>query len=356
MSSLPDPQRPEAAAPQTIVIQPTGVSRWVCYLGWAGFAFCALFAVMQSVALKDYFDTSEGITEKHHSGDEDATNKIAIIRVAGVIAEGDGYAKRQIDRVRDDENVKAIVLRVDSPGGTVTGSDFLYHHLNRLRKEKGVPLVVSMGSIAASGGYYVSMAVGDQEKSIYAEPAGATGSIGVIIPYYDLTGLMERYDVQNESIATHPNKQMLSMTKELTPEQREILQEYVDESFDRFKDVVKSGRPYFRQNPDKLDELATGQVFSNVRAKEVRLVDETGYIEDAIARAAELAKLDEDEYRVIEYERPFTLGSLSGLAKSQASPAGEWSALLNLTTPRAYYLTTTLPALLTAQPQYGGEP
>jgi signal peptide peptidase SppA len=136
-----------------------------------------------------------------------------VLRVAGIIAEGDGYAKRQIDRIREDENVKAVVVRVDSPGGTVTGSDYLYHHLTRLRKEKGVPLVVSMGSIAASGGYYVSMAVGDQEKSIFAEPSGATGSIGVIIPHYSLTGLMKRYEIENTSIASHPNKQMLSMTK-----------------------------------------------------------------------------------------------------------------------------------------------
>jgi len=120
--------------------------------------------------------------------------------------------------------------------------------------------------------------------------------------------------------------------------------------------VVKSGRPYFRQNPEKLDELATGEIFSAVRAKEVGLVDETGYIEDAIARAAELAKLDEDEYRVIEYEAPFQFGSLIGFAHSHATPSNEWSALLNLTTPRAYYLATTLPTLLTTYPKYGGEP
>ena len=104
---------------------------------------------------------------------------MAIITVSGVIVDGDGYVKKQIERVRQDEDVKAIVLRVNTPGGTVTGSDYILHHLNRLRAERKLPLVVSMGSVAASGGYYVSMAVGDQPQSIYAEPTTTTGSIGV---------------------------------------------------------------------------------------------------------------------------------------------------------------------------------
>jgi protease-4 len=226
--------------------------------------------------------------------------------------------------------------------------------LTRLREEKKIPLVVSMGSIAASGGYYVSMAVGDQERSIFGEPVGGTGSIGVVIPYYDLTGAMEQLHVENKSIVSHPNKQMLSMTRKLTPEQRDILQQYVMETFNRFKEVVKQGRPYFRAHPEKLDELATGEVFSAMRAKELKLIDETGFIEDALARAAELAKLEKDKYRVVEYEAPFSLEGLIGFA--EASHRSELSSLLDLATPRAYYLVSTLPALLDAGPKYGGEP
>ncbi len=124
--------------------------------------------------------------------------------------EGDGFVKRQIDRVRKDAQVKAVVVRIDSPGGTVTGSDYIYHHLKKLREDRSLPLVVSMGSIAASGGYYIAMAVGDQEKSIFAEPTTTTGSIGVIVPHYDLSGLMARYDVRDDSISSHPRKQILS--------------------------------------------------------------------------------------------------------------------------------------------------
>ena len=115
-------------------------------------------------ARRDYFDVTQGIRERFHSGAEGGRDKVAVISVRGIILEGDGFVKRQIDRVRQDERVKAVVVRVDSPGGTVTGSDYIYHHLKKLREERNIPLVVSMGSIAASGGYYISMAVGDQEK------------------------------------------------------------------------------------------------------------------------------------------------------------------------------------------------
>ena len=168
-----------SASPQPIIIQPGRGSGGMllgtfAMLGWMAFGLCAMFLVAQLATLSDYFDTSGGITEKHHSGAKYADNKVAIISVTGVILEGEGFVKNQIDRVRDDSSVKALVVRVDSPGGTVTGSDYIFHHLNKLRQEKGIPLVVSMGSIAASGGYYVSMAVGDQANSIYAEPTTTT--------------------------------------------------------------------------------------------------------------------------------------------------------------------------------------
>ena len=161
----------------------------------------------------------------------------------GVIMDGDGFVKQQIDRVRQDDMCKAVVVRVDSPGGTVTGSDYIYHHLKRLREERQIPLVVSMGSVAASGGYYVSMAVGDQERSIFAEPTTTTGSIGVIMPHYDISGLLKQFQIEDDSIASHPRKQLLSMTRPMSDEDREIIQDYIDDSFSRFKEIVKSGRP-----------------------------------------------------------------------------------------------------------------
>ncbi len=330
--------------------------RWLTGIGWFGFLVTALMLFSQWSARHDYFDTTGGIREQYHSGAEKGRDKVAIIAVRGVILEGDGFVKRQIDRICQDDTVKAVVVRVDSPGGTVTGSDYIYHHLNRLRRKRKIPLVVSMGSMAASGGYYVAMAVGDQQQSIYAEPTTITGSIGVIVPHYDISGLLARYDILDDSIASHPRKQILSMTRSMSPEDREIIQQYVDDSFARFKSIVKSGRPNLRQanrgealvDPKTKRDLATGEIFSADKAKEYGLVDEVGFIEDAIARAIELAGLEEGQVRVVEYRRPASLINLVGMAQT-AEPHRELSALLELSAPRAYYLTSTLPLLLSAK-------
>ena len=131
-----------------------------------GFSFWFCLALLQYhyFVAADFYDESQGVREQFHSGKKSARNKIAIIRITGVIYDGSGYVKRQIDRVLADPDVKGIVLRVNSPGGTVSGSDYIYHHLQKLLKKRKIPLVVSMGSVAASGGYYVSMVVGDTRK------------------------------------------------------------------------------------------------------------------------------------------------------------------------------------------------
>ena len=160
-----------------------------------------------------------GVDEHYHSLSKTGTDKIAIISVEGAILDGEGFIKKQIDHVRDDKNVRAVVLRVNSPGGTVTASDYLYHHLRQMLEGK-IPMVVSMGGIAASGGYYIAMAVGDGEKVIYAEPTTWTGSIGVIIPHYNVAGLMKTWEIEEDSIKSGPLKQMGTPTKAMTPEER----------------------------------------------------------------------------------------------------------------------------------------
>ena len=146
---------------------------------------------------------------------------MAIISVEGVILEAeDGFVKRQIDRVMDDKNVKAVVLRVDSPGGSVSGSDYIYHHLRNMLEKRKIPMVVSMGSIAASGGYYVSMAVGHEPDTIFAEPTAFTGSIGVIIPHYELAGLMEKIGAKEDTIISNPLKGMGSFARPMTKQER----------------------------------------------------------------------------------------------------------------------------------------
>ncbi len=286
------------------------------------------------------------VREQYHSGARLARNKIAIIRVEGTITTGEGYFKDQIEAVKQDKHVKGVVLRINSPGGTVTGSDYLYHHLRQMAEERKIPLVVSMGSLCASGGYYLAMAVGDQDDSIYAEPTTWTGSIGVIIPHYNVGGLMQEWSIKEDSIASHRLKQMGSITREMTEEERAIFQGLVDETFNRFKDIVKAGRPKLAENPARLDEVATGQIFTTKQALDLGLVDREGFLEEAIERTLELANLDGDKTKIVEYEAQ--LGLFDEVFMSSAiggPPQATLASLLDLSAPRAYYLYTLLPGL-----------
>ncbi|MFP6657624.1 MAG: signal peptide peptidase SppA [Pirellulales bacterium] len=329
---------------RVIVEQSMGLGRKLLFgllLGALAFSVMINFGLYGSYST--YVQTDPKMNETLHSGSAAASDKIAIISVGGAILDSDGFVKQQIDRVRQDKNVKAIVLRVDSPGGTVTASHYLFHHLKELQKEKEIPLVVSMGGIAASGGYYISMAVGDAEDTIFAEETTWTGSIGVIIPNYDISGLMEDWKITDRSYASGQLKQMGSPTRKADTVEVETFNALIQETFDEFKNIVKQGRPNLANDKAAMNEISTGQIFTAKQAKRLGLVDKLGYIEDAIDRAADLAALSKDSYRVVQYDRP---QSLFDITLMRAPPKNlELSALLDLTTPRAYYLCTWLPSI-----------
>ena len=207
-----------------------------------------------------------------------------------------------------------------------------------------------MGGIAASGGYYVAMANGGREDVIFAEPATLTGSIGVIIPHFDLSRTLKRFDVADDSIASGPLKEMLSPTKERTPElaerERKLLQGLVDDMFARFKSIVKQGRP--KLDDAAVDRVATGQIFTAQQALDAGLVDRIGFLEEAVSRAVELAGLDEHRARVVKYVRP--RGLLDEVLGGGATPGGKTSLemVAELTTPRGWYLCSWWPALVAA--------
>lgn len=352
--------------PQQIVIQqqrPTALGRYG-KLVLAALVVAIFTIIGQNASYRSYFSSPGEPQEKYHSLSKDAEKKIAVIRVEGTIFDADGFVKQQIDRVRDDENVVAAVVRIDSPGGTVTASDYLYHHLRGLRVDRrdkddrklpDLPIVVSMGSICASGGYYLAMCVGDEPDVIFAEPSTWTGSIGVVIPHYDVSGLLADWHIEDDSIASHKYKLMGSFTRALPPEEREeerkLLQSLVDQSFERFKDIVRSGRPELKADEEQLTKATTGQIFTAQQALDLGLIDKQGFLDAAIERAAELAKVEVDQVRCVEYESPPTLLSTLG-ADSGVRPAAQvdLSALARLATPRAYYLWEALPALL-SQPR-----
>lgn len=292
--------------------------------------------------------TRSRVQEKFHSLAKGAVHKVALLRIEGPILSGEGFVKDQIDRIRDDEDVKAVVLHINSPGGGVAASDYLYHHLKKLCRERELPMVVHMGALCASGGYYTAMAVAgapnvEEPNAIFAEPSTTTGSIGVIIPHYNLAGLLEQWKIEEDSIASGELKSMGSITRPMTDKEREIFQQLVDEAFNRFKEIIREGRPRFREHPEELDTLATGQIFTASQAKNHGLIDEIGYLEEAIDRAVELTGLDRGQVKVVEYEQKKGLVDL--LLQSQSSKSFDLAQWLDLATPRAYYLFTGLPPL-----------
>jgi protease-4 len=353
-----EPQRREL--PTRVILEQRGWGRWSGRLGWTLFILALMYIGLSYGSYSSYMQTNPKLEEKYFSNSAIAKDKVAIITIEGIIEHQDGFAKWQIDQARDDPNVKAVVVRVDSPGGTITGSNYLYHQLKELAEKKNIKLVVSMGGLAASGGYYISMAVGDTPDTIYAEPSTWTGSIGVVIPHYDLSDLLEKWNITDDSIVSNPLKLTGSPTRKVPPElakkEHDILQNLVDESFSDFKDIVKSGRPEFKKNPAELDKLATGQVFSAKQALKDHLVDQIGYVEDAVNQAIKLNLngANPDDVRVVKYTAPkgllnqalFGPSASSDLSSLARGSRLDLSALLDLTAPRAYYLCTWLPTLV----------
>ena len=342
----------ESQQPPTRVIleQASPWSRWFARAGWIVAGIALLSAVGSAGAFSRYFQRDSRVVEKWYSLSKTAADKVAVVSVTGAILGGDGFVRAQLDQVADDEAVKAIVLRVDSPGGTVSGSDEIHHRLATLLEKRDLPVVVSMGGIAASGGYYVAMANRGKDDVIFAEPATLTGSIGVIIPHFDLSQALRKYDIRDDSIASGPLKEMLSLTKDRTPElaekERKLIQELVDDMFRRFKEIVKAGRP--KLDDAAVDRVATGQIFTARQALEAGLVDRIGFLEDAIDRAVELAGLSAEKARVVKYSKP---KGLLDEVLGGSSPTGrvDLAAIAELAAPRGWYLCNWLPALVRSE-------
>ena len=353
--------------PTRVILEQGGFwARWGIWIAWSIAGISLLSALASAGAAAQYFQRDAKVVEKYHSLSRMAAAKVAIVDIAGAIMGGSGFTRAQLDHIADDESVKAIVLRVDSPGGTVSGSDELHYRLAELAKERNLPVVVSMGGIAASGGYYVAMANGGREDVIFAEPATLTGSIGVIIPHFDISKLLKKFDIEDDSIASGPLKEMLSPTKDRTPElaerERKVLQSLVDEMFARFKQIVKQGRP--KLDDEKLASVATGQIFTAQQAVDAGLVDRIGFLEDAVTRAVELAGLTKDTARVVRYSKPrgllkdvldgdFSAGTQGmgsgGMGTGGMMSRGALEAFAEWTTPRAWYLCSWWPALITSR-------
>ncbi|MCL2004977.1 MAG: signal peptide peptidase SppA [Planctomycetaceae bacterium] len=273
------------------------------------------------------------VTEKMIGGNDKAENKIAVVSIEGVItSDSDGFIARQIRRVLADSKIKAVVLRVESPGGTMAGSDYYLHLLKKMKAEREIPIVVSMGSVATSGGYYVSM-VGDE---IFAEPSTITGSIGVIASLFDASELFKKIGIESTPIISGEHKAMGSFMKPMSDEERAIWQRLIDENFGRFKDVIVEGRRALL-SPDEVNHLATGQIYTANEALHHKLVDHLGFLDEAVERAGDLADLLEQEYRVVQYmpKLSFFESMLESRVPNMLLPN---RTLSEMTTPRVYLL------------------
>jgi protease-4 len=271
----------------------------------------------------DVLPATDSLDETVVMEDDGASSrsKIAMIDVTGLIidspapgllAEGDNPVSsfvEALERARDDDDVKAVVLRLNSPGGTVTASDVMYREVVHFREETGKPVVMLMSDVAASGAYYLACA-GD---TVIAHETTITGSIGVIMQLVNFSEGMDKIGISADAVTSGPNKSMGSPFEPEEAEHRALFQEMVDEFYARFRTVVLTER---QLSPADIDWVTDGRIVSGARAAEIGLVDRTGSLRDAFEEAKALAGMEEAQ--LVKYHRAY---SYVGSAYATA-PAG----------------------------------
>jgi protease-4 len=213
--------------------------------------------------------------------------------------------------IRRDDRVKGVLLMMDSPGGGVTASDALAREVRLFREETDKPVVTLVNQLGASGGYYVASAT----DAIVARPTALIGSIGVIVTTFNLSALLEKFDVRYLPIKSAPHKDALSPFKPVQEEEVAWMQEIVDGMLDRFIETVARGRPGLSR--EQVEELADGMVYLSSRARELGLIDQEGYFQDALSLLAERAGVESPA--IEEYLRQRSLGSILGTMAASIS-------------------------------------
>jgi protease-4 len=230
--------------------------------------------------------------------------KIGLINIEGVILDSK-ETLAQLDRYQKNQAIKALVIRINSPGGGVAAAQEIFEELQKTKSQHRKPIVASMGSLAASGGYYVACA----SDRIFANPGSITGSIGVIVQLANISGLLEKVGVKSVTIKSGEHKDMGSMTKDLSPEDQKIFQGVLDDMHDQFIDVVAKSR---RMSKEKVREISDGRIFTGRQAISLGLIDELGNLSDAVNCAAQMAGIKGKPRIVEERKRVFSLLDLLG--------------------------------------------
>jgi protease-4 len=236
-------------------------------------------------------------------------DKIVLMDITGVITSEEGSSaiggtkkpgmlaemREGFDRARKDRNVKAVVIRINSPGGGVTASDTLYHEIKKFKMETGVKVVAHFLDAGTSGAYYAALA----SDRITAQPTSITGSIGVIMLRIDATGLMQKIGVQTLEISSGEQKGMGSPFRPVSAEEKKIFQAMIDSLYGRFVGVIADER---KMAPERVRQFADGRIYTSQEAKDAGLIDDIGYLDDAFVQARKLANLE--RATVVTYQRP----------------------------------------------------
>lgn len=310
------------------------------------FALVILLAFLTSGCISvSLFPLKRPFEEKTVDGK--GADKILLLDVSGIISERDSDSpwnpqenlvarvKEELVRAAEDERIKALVIRINSPGGTVTASDVLYHELATFKAKRKIPIVAAIMDLGASGGYYVAVAA----DHIIAHPTSVTGSVGVIMLRVNAEGLLQKIGVETSAIKSGEKKDIGSPLRPMSEEERAIFQGMIDGFYARFLEVVAVGRGVIPA--ERLKTIRDGRVLTGPQAKELGLVDQIGYLDDAITQARKLAGLT--EARVVMYTRPGAYrqniySQMPGSSSLEALARLDLMSLLPGGTPQFLYL------------------
>ena len=294
------------------------------FLTLSALANFGLLALLAGGGTTEFESKNSSWQEHYVEGPRSARDKIAVIDLAGIISyEGDdpsngegmvGDIKDQLDQAIADKRVKAIIVRIDSPGGEVVASDAIYRALADVRDNTNrvIKVIAYIDTVGASGAYYASMGA----DYIVANELSITGSIGVIMQTFNFRQLMDKIGVQAYTFKSGAMKDIMNPTREPTEAEKKLVQDLIMEVYSKFVGIVSDERNI---SLEKLkDGIADGRIFSGKQAKEEGLIDEVGYFEDAIDAAKELAKLK--EAKVVHYAKPFSLRQLLHIFGKSQTP------------------------------------
>jgi protease-4 len=280
------------------------------------FGAIAIFSAVMTSALTKIKATNgdqfESYERKFISGNKNSKNTILVVPVNGVIVAGENPSPfassmasaekicQHLKMAQKDKSVKAVIMQINSPGGEVVASDQIHHAVMQVRKS-GKPVVAVIGTMGASGGYYIACA-GDK---IIAHRLSITGSIGVIIQNFKYYDLLKKIGVKSDTYTSCKYKDILSGARKEKPGERAIIQEHINKVYKAFIQIVADGRPQLTMKQLENSIITDGRIFLGSEALKLKLIDELGFFDDAVKAAAKLSKLK--DYRVIAYKKKFSL-------------------------------------------------